>query len=103
AFTLIHNDSTALNIPAHSDVKERLSALMGKEFGENSFEITAEREGIRLTGRAGLPTLSKGTVQNQYLFVNGRPMKDKLLRGCVRGAYADVLARDRNAMAALFL
>ena len=82
---------------------ERLSAIMGRDFGANSLAIDATREGFRLTGFAGLPTLNRPTSQHQYLFVNGRPVRDKLLNGAVRGAYQDFLARDRNPMVALFL
>lgn len=82
---------------------ERLSAIMGREFGGNAVAIDANREGFRLTGFAGLPTLNRPTGQHQYLFVNGRPVRDKLLAGAVRGAYQDFLARDRHPMVALFL
>jgi DNA mismatch repair protein MutL len=82
---------------------ERLGAIMGREFADNALTINAEREGVRLTGYAGLPTLSRGNAQAQFLFVNGRPVRDKLLYGALRGAYADFLARDRHPMVALFL
>jgi DNA mismatch repair protein MutL len=82
---------------------ERLGAIMGRAFADNALAIDAEREGVRLTGYAGLPTLSRGNAQAQYLFVNGRPVRDKLLYGALRGAYADFLARDRHPMVALFL
>ncbi|MCW5732688.1 MAG: DNA mismatch repair endonuclease MutL [Enhydrobacter sp.] len=82
---------------------ERLSSIMGRDFADNSVAIDANREGFRLTGFAGLPTLNRPTSQHQYLFVNGRPVRDKLLAGAVRGAYQDFLARDRNPMVALFL
>ena len=81
----------------------RLGAIMGREFAENALPIEAEREGIRLSGYIGLPTLNRGTAKHQYLFVNGRPVRDKLLHGAVRGAYRDVLAHDRHPMLALFL
>jgi len=81
----------------------RLGAIMGREFAENALPIDAEREGLRLTGYIGLPTLNRGTAQHQYLFVNGRPVRDKLLHGAVRGAYRDVLAHDRHPMLALFI
>jgi DNA mismatch repair protein MutL len=81
----------------------RLAAVLGKEFGDNAIEIDAQREGFRLTGLAGLPTLNRATARDQYLFVNGRPVRDKLLVGAVRGAYQDFLARDRHPMVALFL
>lgn len=103
AFKLIHNGKTALNLPAAPALKDRLSAVMAPEFGQDAMEIDAIREGIRLSGYAGLPTLHRGTAQHQYLFVNGRPVKDKLINGCVRAAYMDVLARDRHPMLALFL
>ncbi len=81
----------------------RLSAVMGKDFADNSLAIDATREEARLTGYIGLPTLNRATARAQYLFVNGRPVRDRLLLGAVRGAYADVLARDRNPLVALFL
>ena len=81
----------------------RLSAVMGRQFADNAMAIAAEREGLRLTGYAGLPTLNKANAQSQFMFVNGRPVKDRLLQGALRGAYQDVLARDRHPMAALFL
>lgn len=82
---------------------ERLAAILGREFRDNALEILAEREGLRLEGFAGLPTYSRGNAQHQYLFVNGRPVKDRLLAGAVRGAYQDYLARDRHPVLALFL
>jgi DNA mismatch repair protein MutL len=81
----------------------RLSAVMGREFAENALTIDSEREGIKLTGYAGLPTLNQAYARSQYLFVNGRPVRDPMLRGAVRGAYQDLLARDRHPMVALFL
>jgi DNA mismatch repair protein MutL len=82
---------------------KRLSAILGPDFAANALAIDAAREGFRLTGHAGLPTLNRATSRDQYLFVNGRPVRDKLLAGAVRGAYQDFLARDRNPMVALFL
>ena len=81
----------------------RLAAILGNDFGENALKIETEREGILLTGFAGLPTFSRGNAQHQYLFVNGRPVRDKLLHGAVRGAYQDFLARDRHPIVALYL
>lgn len=103
AFTLRHNDKDSLNLPAVLDSGSRLAAILGREFGENSMTIDAEREGIKLYGAAGLPTLHRGTAQHQYLFINGRPVKDKLLHGCVRAAYSDVLHSGRHPLLALFL
>jgi DNA mismatch repair protein MutL len=65
--------------------------------------VDHEREGVRLTGYAGLPTLNPGTSSHQHLFVNGRPVRDRLLQGALRGAYADFLARDRHPVTALYL
>ena len=93
--------------PAEGDLFEsrlkRLSAVMGHEFADNALPIEAEREGVRLSGYIGLPTLNRGNAQHQYLFVNGRPVRDKLLHGAVRGAYQDFLARDRHPLVALFV
>jgi DNA mismatch repair protein MutL len=85
----------------HTD--ERVASVMGREFGANSIAVEAEREGLKLTGRISLPTLSDALPRHQYLFVNGRPVKDALLRGAVRAGYADVLAHDRHGLVALFL
>ena len=82
---------------------ERLAAVMGREFADNALPIAAEREGVKLTGFIGLPTLNKATSAQQFLFVNGRPVRDRLLHGAVRGAYQDFLARDRHPLVALFL
>ncbi|MBC55440.1 MAG: DNA mismatch repair endonuclease MutL [Confluentimicrobium sp.] len=81
----------------------RLARVMGAEFAENALRIDAVREGLHLTGYAALPTYSRGSAVAQYLFVNGRPVRDKLLVGALRGAYADFLSRDRHPAAALFL
>lgn len=81
----------------------RLSDVMGREFADNALAIDAEREGVRLTGHAGLPTLNRNTTKHQYLFVNGRPVRDRLLTGAVRGAYQDFLARGRHPLVALFV
>ncbi|MGR3647861.1 MAG: DNA mismatch repair endonuclease MutL [Shimia sp.] len=81
----------------------RLAKIIGKEFAENALRIDAEREGLRLIGYAALPTYSRGSSVAQYLFVNGRPVKDKLLVGALRGAYFDYLSRDRHPAAALFI
>lgn len=81
----------------------RLATVMGRDFAENAMRIEAEREGIRLIGYAALPTYSRGAAVSQFLFVNGRPVRDKLLIGALRGAYADYLSRDRHPAAALFV
>ncbi|WJY22332.1 DNA mismatch repair endonuclease MutL [Fontisubflavum oceani] len=84
-------------------LRARLGTVMGREFTENALPIEAEREGLRLIGYAGLPTYSRGSAVAQYLFVNGRPVRDKLLVGALRGAYADFLSRDRHPAVALFI
>ncbi|WP_420396148.1 DNA mismatch repair endonuclease MutL [Nioella sp.] len=81
----------------------RLGQVMGRDFIENALPIEAEREGVRLVGYAALPTYSRGSATAQYLFVNGRPVKDRLLVGALRGAYADFLSRDRHPAVALFV
>ncbi len=84
-------------------LRARLGQVMGPEFVENALALDAERDGLRLTGYAALPTYSRGSTVAQHLFVNGRPVRDKLLIGALRGAYADFLSRDRHPAAALFL
>ena len=111
AFRLESEERALIDLPAASGSLlsadaarlERLAAIMGREFADNAVAIDANREGFRLSGFAGLPTLNRPTGQHQYLFVNGRPVRDKLLAGAVRGAYQDFLARDRHPMVALFL
>jgi DNA mismatch repair protein MutL len=113
AFTVIGDDdrvllrlnavSPDLAGDAQSARRARLAAIMGRDFADNALTIAAQREGVRLTGLAGLPTLNRATARDQYLFVNGRPVRDKLLGGAVRGAYQDFLARDRHPMVALFV
>lgn len=86
-----------------SALSRRLRAVLGREFTENALAIDAEREGLHLTGYAALPTYSRGSAVHQYLFVNGRPVRDKLLVGALRGAYMDFLSRDRHPAAVLFI
>jgi DNA mismatch repair protein MutL len=81
----------------------RLSAVLGRDFAANALAVDQDREGVRLTGFAGLPTYNRGNAAQQYLFVNGRPVRDRLLQGALRAAYADFLARDRHPAAALYL
>ena len=86
-----------------SALRGRLGQIMGRDFVDNAIAVDAEREGINLTGFAGLPTYSRGAAVAQYLFVNGRPVRDKLLLGALRGAYADFLSCDRHPAVALFV
>ena len=81
----------------------RLRTVLGKDFAENALRIDAEREGFHLTGYAALPTYSRGAAVAQYLCVNGRPVRDKMLLGALRAAYMDVLSRDRHPVASLFI
>ena len=108
AFTLTDGERDLIRLGAAAgdlfDARlARLGAIMGRAFEDNALEIAAERQGLTLTGFAAVPTLNRGTARHQYLFVNGRPVRDRLLGGAVRGAYADFLARDRHPMVALFL
>ncbi len=81
----------------------RLRSVLGRDFADNALPIDAERDGFHLTGYAALPTYSRGAAIAQYLFVNGRPVRDKMLLGALRAAYMDVLSRDRHPVAALFV
>ena len=107
AFTLDLDGRRSLRLSAEHPGAEgrlaRLAAVLGREFQDNALLIDQEREGVRLTGFAGLPTYNRGNAAHQYLFVNGRPVRDRLLQGALRGAYADYLARDRHPAAALYL
>nr|WP_233353617.1 DNA mismatch repair endonuclease MutL [Hellea balneolensis] len=105
--TLSNGTRTTLKVARQSNDQEgrlaRLASILGADFGQNAIEIDKEREGIRLSGFAGLPTYSRGNSQHQFLFVNGRPVRDKLLHGALRGAYQDFLARDRHPVVALYI
>lgn len=82
---------------------DRLGGIVGRDFVENAVPVRAERDGVALSGYAGLPTLNRGNALMNFLFVNGRPVRDKLFGGAVRAAYQDFLARDRHPVVALFL
>jgi DNA mismatch repair protein MutL len=104
AFVAEGDDGRGLvRLPPAAGRRDRLALLLGRDFAENAIDIVAERGGFRLSGLAGLPTLNRALPRDQYLVVNGRPVRDKLLVGAVRGAYQDVLARDRHPIVALFL
>jgi DNA mismatch repair protein MutL len=106
-FTLELDGRRTLRLPPETPGAEgrlaRLAAVLGRDFEENALPIDQSREGVRLSGFAGLPTYSRGNGAHQHLFVNGRPVRDRLLQGALRAAYADVLARDRFPAAALYL
>lgn len=103
AFSLEHDGRRALSVQGGETQPERVAGLVDRALAENSIAIDYVREGMRLGGVAGLPTFNRGIADHQYLFVNGRPVKDRLLAGAVRGAYGEMLARDRHAVVALFL
>ena len=107
AFSLDLDGRRTLRLPAETAGPDgrlaRLSQIMGREFSDNALALDHEREGVRLSGFAGLPTYNRGNAAHQYLFVNGRPVRDRLLQGALRAAYADFLARDRHPLAALYV
>ena len=84
-------------------LRGRLAQVMGRAFVENALPVDADRDGVRLTGLAALPTYSRGSSVAQFLFVNGRPVRDRMLMGVLRAAYQDFLSRDRHPAVALFL
>ncbi|MBL4852932.1 MAG: DNA mismatch repair endonuclease MutL [Robiginitomaculum sp.] len=119
-FSLHNGVRASLNLPAEQGNQEakrseattgkynegrlkRLADIIGHDFRDNALAIDAERDGIKLTGFAGLPTFSRGSSTHQYLFINDRPVRDKLLYGAVRGAYQDFLARGRHPVVALYV
>ena len=107
-FELRHGGRRLLGLAAGADggpgaQVARLAALLGPDFADNAVAVDLEREAIGLGGLAGIPTYHRGVADHQFLFVNGRPVKDRLLVGAVRGAYQDLLARDRHPIVALFL
>ena len=107
AFSLDIDGRRALRLPAEARGEAgrlaRLSAILGAEFAGNALAIDQTRDEVRLVGHAGVPTFNRGNGAHQFLFVNGRPVRDRLLQGALRAAYADFLARDRHPVAALYL
>jgi DNA mismatch repair protein MutL len=106
-FTLSGSDRTTLDLAAAGNGPEgrkaRIAQVLGAEFPENSLTIEAEREGVHLSGQVSIPSFTRANALQQYAYVNGRPVRDKLIAGAIRGAFADVLPRDRHAVTALFL
>lgn len=106
-FSLAGTDRTPLELPATGSgadaTLERIGQILGKDFTQNALAIDAERDGVRLAGFVGIPSYNRGNAQHQFAYVNGRPVRDKQLFGALRGAYADVIARDRHPVAVLFL
>ncbi len=107
AFTLADETRTALRFGVEGALgdaaRSRVAAVMGREFIDNALLIDAARDDARLSGFAALPTFSRTGAQAQYLFVNGRAVRDRQLTGAVRAAYQDVLARGRHPAVVLFL
>lgn len=102
AFTFDHDGRRILTLQP-SDAPARVSALLTHELDRHGIGIDCSRDGLRLTGVISLPTFNRGLADQQFLFVNSRPVKDRLLVGALRGAYRDLIARDRHPIAALFL
>jgi DNA mismatch repair protein MutL len=102
AFTLEHDGRNVLSLQP-SDAPARVAALLAHELDRHGVGIDCAREGLRLTGVISLPTFNRGVADQQFLFVNSRPVKDRLLVGALRAAYRDLIARDRHPIAALFL
>ncbi len=102
-FTLSATDRSILDFTATDDRLRRIAQVMGAEFPENSILIDAAREGVQLEGHVSVPSYSRANALQQYVYVNGRPVRDRLIAAAIRGAFSDTLARDRHAVAALFL
>ncbi|NUQ17713.1 MAG: DNA mismatch repair endonuclease MutL [Sphingomonas sp.] len=101
-FTLDHDGRRILTL-APVEAPVRVAELLTHELDRHGIGIDCTREGMRLTGVVSLPTFNRGAADQQFLFVNARPVKDRLLVGALRGAYRDLIARDRHPIAALFL
>lgn len=102
-FALEHDGRRVLSVPAGESRESRVAALIDRDLAHNHVIVAVDRGPVSLAGVASLPTFNRGIADHQYLFVNGRPVRDRLMVGAVRGAYADLLARDRHAVLALFL
>jgi len=103
AISVDHDGRRVLSVSGGQDRPQRVAALTDRAFADNAVPIDLAREGYLLGGVASVPTYNRGIADHQYLFVNGRPVKDRLLMGAIRGAYAEMLPRDRHAVVALFL
>ncbi len=107
AFSLASDERSPVTwpaaLPGAPGQLTRLADVLGADFRANAVEVAFERDGVSVEGYAGLPTHSRANSLGQYLFVNGRPVRDKLLIGVLRGAYADYLPRDRHPVVALFV
>ncbi|MBX9464259.1 MAG: DNA mismatch repair endonuclease MutL [Aquamicrobium sp.] len=106
-FTLSGTDRSTLDLAAcgqsREGLQQRIAQVIGREFADNALAVEAMRDDVRLFGYASIPSYTRANSLHQYLYVNGRPVRDKMLAGAIRGAYADVLPRDRHAVTALFI
>ena len=111
-FSLAGIDRSTLELPAtcatsetvsESAMLERIAQVLGSEFSENSLPLDSEREGVRLTGFTAIPSFNRANSLHQFAYINGRPVRDKQVFGALRGAYSDVIARDRHPVGVLFL
>jgi len=102
-FALDHDGRRVLSLPPGEGREDRVAALIDRDLAANHVVVSLARGEVMLAGVASLPTFHRGVGDHQYLFVNGRPVRDRLLIGAVRGAYMDLLARDRHPVLALFL
>ena len=102
-FTVEHDGRRVLDVQSGQDQLTRVAALTQRDLAANSIGVDVDRGDVHMGGVISLPTYNRGIADHQYLFVNGRPVKDRLLVGALRGAYADLLARDRHPVVALFL
>lgn len=102
-FELTGEDRTPTILDATEDPLRRIADVMGKDVHDNVLALDAEREGVALSGYAGLPTYNRGNALYQFFYVNGRPVRDKMMLSAIRGAYMDTVPRDRHPVAALFL
>lgn len=111
-FSIAGTDRSTLELPAtcaagetvsESAMLERIAQVLGSEFPENSLALDSEREGVRLTGFTAIPSFNRANSLHQFAYINGRPVRDKQVFGALRGAYSDVIARDRHPVGVLFL
>ncbi len=107
SFSLMDGEREVFRLPLESDLVDknliRISSIIGRSFAENSIKLEAEREGVRLTGYISIPTFNRSTSVQQYFFVNGRSVRDKLVTGAIRGAYQNFLSGGRHPLLALFV
>lgn len=108
AFSLTHNDQRVLHVATatgtpDAQLASRVRAIMGAEFHDQTVPVHADDQTVRITGRIGNPTFHKGQSNHQYLFVNNRPVKDRVILGALRAAFGDIIPHDRHGVALLFI